>query len=580
MQSTIERLSKEALDHVQVELSSLIGTDLELTLESASLTKKLGYIEIQSGRNCIIGLAMSGSYEGEGCLAVPEQCAARLAGRMLMLPSADINEIISSNKYEVEDELRYAFDDVAKHLILSFLSLFQSSATLVSTITCQSQKIAENRKEIAEIISNLSPEQTYYQVNATLAPAGTPASTFSLLLPAFVLVCSEQFKRHNEGQNEQITLYSEEGIRVTDGLFSDFLTRNGDGLLSPLREAADLLNSSLHSGLQQEVTNLLGNNVQLKQGGSTVVPVAGIFHQADEVDHLRTFIAISGGISDLGWLISETVDGMKLGRLLTAEGAPGNVITDSSEETFSADCEDGYREICSIFLDVLIKVCQDLSESELHLEKKDVGDSVEETTQSPYLAADEDQSYWLCSYAFSVEKVMIGTIHLVLPLPLLDHLTIPQSVSEPGAADLTSKPVVPEKRGINTLEPDAGEGAEKSSKVLLIEGTTNQLPGVLTALESTGIAGDVISIAEEFNKADLESYLAVLLVIDRLDEIGLGLVIKIKSYSSLPLLIAAAQWTQKDVMKALRYGVDDIVMLPADSDELLQKFQGLEALII
>jgi PleD family two-component response regulator len=46
------------------------------------------------------------------------------------------------------------------------------------------------------------------------------------------------------------------------------------------------------------------------------------------------------------------------------------------------------------------------------------------------------------------------------------------------------------------------------------------------------------------------------------------------------MLVAASQWTQKDVMKAMRYGVDDIVMLPVDSEELLQKIRGLEPLSV
>ena len=66
MQSTIERISSEALLQAQNEVSKLIGAELELTLQSASLIKKQGFLEILNGRNSIIGLTMSGIYEGEG----------------------------------------------------------------------------------------------------------------------------------------------------------------------------------------------------------------------------------------------------------------------------------------------------------------------------------------------------------------------------------------------------------------------------------------------------------------------------------------------------------------------------------
>ena len=81
-------------------------------------------------------------------------------------------------------------------------------------------------------------------------------------------------------------------------------------------------------------------------------------------------------------------------------------------------------------------------------------------------------------------------------------------------------------------------------------------------------------------KKDLESYQAVILEIEKLDEIVLGLVIKIKSLVAVPLLVAASQWTQTEVMKALRYGVDDIVMWPVESEELGQKLKGLELMTI
>ncbi len=136
MQSTIERLSMEAFEQVEKEVGTLIGTEVELSLLSASLIKKQDFLENQRGRNSIIGVSMRGRYEGEGCLVVAEDCAVRLAGKMLMLPTTELNEIINSANYIDEEEIRYAFDDVAKCLIIKFLEAVTPHSHLSkSTIT-------------------------------------------------------------------------------------------------------------------------------------------------------------------------------------------------------------------------------------------------------------------------------------------------------------------------------------------------------------------------------------------------------------------------------------------------------------
>ena len=44
---------------------------------------------------------------------------------------------------------------------------------------------------------------------------------------------------------------------------------------------------------------------------------------------------------------------------------------------------------------------------------------------------------------------------------------------------------------------------------------------------------------------------------------ALSTVIKINSISTTPLIVAAPQWTQSQVVNALRYGAADIMVIPA-----------------
>ena len=581
MQSTIERLSDEALHHVQSELCSLIGGELELTMHSASLIKKQGYLENQNGRNSIICLSMRGSYEGEGCLTVSENCAVRLAGKMLMLPSSEFNDIISGARYGDEEELRYAFDDIAKRTILAFLDLFQRSSTFISTITCHAQKIADDRKEMAEILGHLPAEQTYYQVSGTLTLAGVPDNFFSLLLPAFVLVCSEPFKQHTgqrKEQNSSLDRAPQNSAQAT--LFAEYLGEGFDGGEAVSKETAHLLISELLPVLQRELTDLLGPTVQIGCKGSATAPLAGLLSQAGATSHLPTLISLSGAARNRGWLIAETADAMRLGMLLI-EGAPGVFIPTALAGPFSADCQDGYNEICAIFVEVLNIVLQDLSEGELMAEKHlDDGNEMG-YPENDIQEIDDDPSWWLCSFEVAADKVSCGTMHLMLPLTVVDDLRVDETGIEVADGSTESpEPAVMEKISSRPGRSGLDVPVEAATKILLLEAAATYIPGILTAFESAGIEVERISPVEELSRSDLASYFAVLLVVDKLDEISLGMVIKLKSYSSIPLLVAATQWTQTDVMKALRYGVDDIVMLPAESEELVQKFGGLEPLAV
>lgn len=581
MQSTIERLSEEALFNAQSEVGDLVGAEIKFRLKSASLIKKQGYLESQDDRTNIIGLKMSGTYEGEGCLLTSENSVVRLGGKMLMLPPSEINEIISKAGYKIEDELRYAFDEIAKCLVASFLKPFQRSKTYISTITCQTQKSASGRREITATLNHLSAEQTYYQVTATIELAGVGANDFSLLLPAFVLVCSEPFQMQTVEHTESSLPASVEHPSDRGSIFGLHLSKYSTSEESVTGEAtADELIAHLVPGLESELANLLDSRVEIRIKDSGVVHSNELFQEPQDVPLLHTALSVTGSYQGRGWLVTELTDATQLGMLMT-EGSQAGLIPVSLAARFSADCQDGYREICSILLDVLFIFCQKLSDGVLTIEKEALP-AVEEEPQEAYLnRSDSGHAYRFTSLEFTANGIPSGTIHVFLPLDMLKGLKIDEY---PTMLKPRSSPKINSAgeavSGSDSVSPAQKGRLETPPRVLVIEASESNVLEVQRALKRGGIEEYCVSPAQELQKQDLESYMAVLLVIEKLDEIILGLVIKIKSLVAIPLLVAAPQWTQTDVMKALRYGVDDIVMLPVESGELVHKLKGLEPITI
>ena len=570
MQCTIERLSIEALGQVEKKVGALIGTDLELSLLSASLIKKQGFLESQNGRNSIISLLMRGRYEGQGCLVAAEDCAVRLAGKMLMLPSLELNDIINAGSYSEEEELSYAFDEIAKCLVISFLDTFQRSSNFISTVTCQAQKFAENRKEMAEILSHLSADQTYYQVGTTITLAGVTTNVLSLLLPAFILVCSEPFRKQAGNSAVHSSPPSESQNRDPASISSSGPPEDSAG------SDENPLFPHLRPPLQKELSDLLGSTVQLRQRGSFSGPLPELFRDMDTGPQLRTRISISGAVQNHGWLCTATRDALKIG-LLLADTNDATIIPGSPTGASYFDCQDGYQEISSIFIDVVDLVCNDLSEGNLSMVKDAVTEEADLPSESVDRMDDNRQMYVRTSIELMADYLICGTMHILLPVELYENLKTDESPRslEYGAShglepyEQTDPIDAPDATSLTDLSHHAAE-------VLLVEDSSAHAPEILDSLEKAGIKAEVVSLADDLSKADLDSYLAVLLVLERLDEIGLGVVIKIKSSSSVPLLVAASLWTETAVMKALRYGVDDIIMLPAESDELLHKLRGRE----
>ena len=574
MQSTIERLSMEAFAQVENEVGALIGTDLEISMLSASLIKKQEYLENQSGRNSIICLQMGGRYEGEGCLVVAEDCAVRLAGKMLMLPSMELNEIIGTGTYPDEEELNYAFDDIAKCLVITFLDSFQRSSNFISTVTCQSQTFAEGRKETGDVLDHLSSDQTYYQVSGSITLAGVTTNTISLLLPAFVLVCSEPFRKLTGQQIAASSPPSE--IHIQDPTRP--ILQEPPGAISESRD--DLLLPHLRPLLQKELSNMLGITVQVRDKGSFSGPLQELLEETNTGPRQCTRITISGDVQSHGWLIAATSDAMKLGLLLT-EGTPGLMLPGSLSGGFSADCQDGFQEVCSILTDVVGYVCHDLSEDELVIERGEVRKEADLIKESVDQTDEDDRIFYRLSLELVADTLVCGTIHLLLPMEIYRNINPIESESSPENVLSGEQEVISEQQSMDQPSSSGqGELPDQEAMVMLIEESPDHVPGIMSAILEAGIKTDSFSLADDLSKAGLDSYLAVLLVLDRLDEIGLGAVIKIKSTSSVPLLVAASQWTQTDVMKALRYGVDDILMLPAESDELLRKIKRKDPLSV
>lgn len=579
MQSTIERITEAALQQVQKDLGLLVAADTEITLRSASLTQKSGLIESISGKNCVIGLELSGTYDGEGCLVLPQDTVVRLGGKLLMLPPAEINEIIAEDQPGEEiQEIQLAFDEVVKCLLRSFIGPFQSGNLVISSICFKEQQTIIGR-HLAGILDYLPGDQTYYLINASLDVGGARLDEFWLLLPAFILVCGPSFKQHSSGPDDAI--YEDENADDAAGLSTGPLKR-GMRITSShaLNRMAGEMMDSLVTAFEGELRSLLGPAVRVYNAGSWECAPTEIKAHLKAEGHAQIPLLVEGELSGRGAVLAEPDDATRLGLLLT-EGIHGGIVPLNEDTSFNADCQDGYQEIGVLLADVVASIWDDKSGGDLISLRAGTEPNLDAEIGSPdddFLAG---ENYLWFSLGLITGDLECGTLQLILPSELGKYWTNDEGDKEQNEfPDLGHSSSISSKSNDGTIDSAEAELGYGQIKVLLIEYSKVSADAVRDALESGGIEGEVRSIAEELRNTDLESYRSIILAVEKLDEMALGAVIKLKSLSSVPLIVAGSQWTQTDVLKAVRFGVDDILMIPIGSEELARKITGLEQLAI
>ncbi len=574
MRSKIETTSASALSRVQEKVGSLIGAEVQLALQSASLTKKEDYVDRQKGRNIVVVLELSGTYEGLGCLIISEKNAIRLGGKMLMLPTLELNEIISRAEYE--QETRYAFDEIARSIAESFLENFQNSRLRISQIICKNQKTATDR-QAAGALKDLDPEQMYYQVTADMNLADLNMGQLSLLLPAFIFICGAEFADDAE------PVHQDPGDRP--GAHSDFanyaeisdnhgaLTFAGSGSKSGV---IDTLLRQCLLALGRELGGLLGGNVEFSEKETLSVDKNDIIATVDVIDLVTAVFSVNGAINGEIYLFLEKGDAVKMGSLLTT-GIEQECEESVETAYFSSDCQDCFTEICNIISSVLSSVCQSAGAEELVFARKRLLQRTSGEMVSGFGDLLADDHFCLCIVEMLVENGMRTTLHLLFPVKLVDLLENSVHTPESPAveAELPDSNPEEEKRDLPLDSSDVWHGS-----VLIINDSENDASAIRDTLATKEITYHQISPAEEMNKATLQNYRAIFLVVKKLDELALGIAIKINALSSIPLIVAASQWTQADVMKAVRYGVSDILMTPADSSEVLEKMRDLKRITV
>jgi PleD family two-component response regulator len=121
-----------------------------------------------------------------------------------------------------------------------------------------------------------------------------------------------------------------------------------------------------------------------------------------------------------------------------------------------------------------------------------------------------------------------------------------------------------------------------------VEDTALSTIDILVVSDDSRETGKIVDFLEQHHlhvkvlshKENVIDYLpgevkAIFLVMSDVNEKAFAVAIKISSACSLPLIAAGPGWTRTKVITAVKYGVNDILLTPATSDDIAEKIEAV-----
>lgn len=237
------------------------------------------------------------------------------------------------------------------------------------------------------------------------------------------------------------------------------------------------------------------------------------------------------------------------------------------KEEFTEDEADAYGEIVNIVSGELIQAFDEVSADKLHFKKTGIdvvipGKVVAESPE-PFPAAEMYQ----VSFDLILEGQQLQSMEMLFP-PMLLGLAC-EEIATPAAVEPEPSVVVPE-------EPVPGD--ESAQDLVLVVGRKEEVLELADACKAEGFAPKIVGYQEDFQSFGPNGGTpakAVVLTMDETKEQGFAAIIKAKGVfgESVPLLAAGGQWTRSQVLQAVKYGVRDIVVMPASPDDIREKMR-------
>ena len=579
----IDKILELTQERVGEEVGGLMGATLVMSDFSTRLISKEDFFDEPSGKLVFSEMELSGEVEGDGCILISVKDAVRLGGTLIMLPESELEEVVSSEDYS--EEIDDSYGEIANIIAGAYTKTFEEMYPKNFRFIRKKQEIITPLKVDVESDKPI-PNQNYYQVSAAMKLNDAEMGNLILLIPAKSLGLDEVIPTPaQESQTAAGSQASTERVQESqDSTVSEAeaVTPAGKPFdIEKQKKRVDGCFQECNARMADEVGALLGADVKFSDHETRLVNKEDYFFDEASGKQILAHMDLIGEHEGKGYLYIGLKDAIFIGGTLIML-PPAELETIVAEEDFNDDAEDAYGEIANIISGVYTKVFEEQYPDKMRFVKTNLEQIVPMKVD---IESDEpmpDVPYYMATSKMTLGDKSLGDLQLLVPAALLKLEQLGQAeAADDAAPDAQSKSSVTGQAdavggsgqaGIK----EAGAGLQ-NPEFLLVSNDDTQCSKICSVLNDRGIAHRVLDYKESVNDYLPGEVRAIFLVMANVDEQGLGVAIKISTASSLPLIAAGPGWTRTKVIKAVKYGVDDILLTPGSNDDIGEKIDSVSA---
>lgn len=568
------------------ELTALLGQDVSLQTTSLEALDAQTFLDKREGKMVLASIKVESERPGQAWCVAQLPDALRLGGTLIMLPEEEIQERVASGEFG--EEAQDAFGEIINVLtgVLSalFEKIYPEKIRMVKTGVDMADAL-----EMAAGGQSPFPDGPLIVLESSGALAGTPFSgPLFLVFPQelFGVEGAEEGKGDEASAVESSQTADESGSQSSDAApagtakseapkaeeetkSEEKKERRNPATALTLAELSRILKLAANR-VGSEVTGFLGQNFSVNGAKVRVAPhtelLAGLDGQL-----VLSEIQIEGDEKYQGYMAAPVRAAIRLGGTLI-------MLPDSELQSRLASGEfgdedgDAYGELVNIVAGVFTSVFKDQCKRDpvrfvkTGLQVVDPLE-IEAGGDSPVAAGD----YLLIEAAGEFAGDALGELRWCFPVEAFNLAA--ESV---GAASAGEDAGQPEKHDADA-GPTAQADTENRPVVVLFCNDNSLAQSFADEAEKMGfeVRQTTLASPEGDQLLAIPEVKLVVLVMEDVGEKGLAAAIRIHALvqNRVPVIAAGPNWTRSMVLRAIKYGIRDILVTPAAPDSISSKLR-------
>lgn len=573
----VDRLLDECQKRLQEEIGGLLGVTAILSdIENYFVKKEEFFEDRVTGKQVLANMEVVGDVEDKSFFCVSLKDAVHLGGVLIMLPPVELENTVKEEDFG--EDAQDAYGEIANIVSGVYTAVFEEQ---------YSKKFRFIKKGLQEVVpakvdvtsGDPIPDILYYVSSLSLAVDGNELGKAQMLFPAVMLdLHPPDIKSAEESQ-----IYSETEANSAENKPGGDDAVEHENVKQELKIDAkkhkvkvDKLLQLCQKKMQEEVSGLLGTDVVMANLKNRIINKEDFFFDEVSAKQVIADMDVVGEIEGKSFLSVDLKDAIRFGGVLIMlpEGELESVV---AEEEFGDDAADAYGEIANIISGVYTAIFEEQYTKSIRFVKKELQQVVPMKVDLESAEPIPDQDYYLSSMQVKIGGAEYGKINLLFPLSLLQLeglLVADVAVAEEQTSSSENS---------NRTEHNEGEAervkkvdSESSSLDILVVGDDeNVSSSIASVLGEMGYGVRSLSFKDNIHDYIPGELKAIYLVMHEVNEQGFGSAIKIHSACTLPIIAVGPEWTKTKVIKAVKYGVHDILMTPASTDDIKQNINNI-----